>query len=87
MYIDKHVPHKTIRSNKSLPWINHQIKKDIKTQKGLYNTAKMNNTQHDWDAYKRWNVKLKKAHSNYYARLFDTSFDGKQETILKVDKS
>ena len=54
----------------------HQIKKDMKTQKRLYNIAKRNNTQHDWDAYKRMKnvitVKLKKIHNNYYARLFDT---------------
>ena len=66
--IDKHVPHKTIRSNKSLPWINHQIKKDMKIWKRLHNTAKRNNTQGDWDAYKRMknliNVKLKEVHNN-----------------------
>ena len=49
--IDKHVPHQTVRSSNKLPWINHEIKKDMTTEKHLYNTAKRSNRQDDWDAY------------------------------------
>jgi len=45
----------------------------------LYNTAKRNNTQ--------FNVKLKKAHNNYYARLFDTSFDGNKRQFWQYIKA
>jgi len=83
--INKHVPHKTIRPKKSLPWINHEIKKDMKTRKRLYNIAKRNNTQGDWNAYKKIknliNIKLKQAHNNYYARHL---FRWKQKTVLEV---
>jgi len=67
------------------------IKKDMKTQKRLYNIAKRNNTQGDWNAYKRIqtliNIKLKQAHNNYYARLFDTSFDGNKRQFWKYIKA
>ena len=63
----------------------------MKTQKRLYNTAKRNNTQGDWDVYKRMknliNVKLKEVHNNYYARLFDTSFDGNKRQLWKYIKA
>ena len=63
----------------------------MKTQKRLYNTAKRNNTQGDWDVYKRKknliNVKLKEVHNNYYARLFDTSFDGNKRQLWKYIKA
>jgi len=63
----------------------------MKTRKRLYNTAKRNNTQHNWDAYKRMknliNVKLKKAHNNYYARLLDISFDGNKRQFWKCIKA
>ena len=89
--IDKHVPHRTVRSNKSLPWINHEIKKDMKTRKRLYNAAKKNNRQDDWNAYKRMknliNVKLKDAHNNYYGRLFDNSFGGNKRQFWKYIKA
>ena len=66
--------------------------RDMKTCKRLYNIAKRNNTQGDWNAYKRIknliNVKLKQARNNYYARLFDTSFNGNKRVldILKGSK-
>jgi len=47
----KHVPFKTIRSNSRLPWINAEIKKDMKKRKHLYNIAKRTRSEDDWKAY------------------------------------
>ena len=35
--VPKHVPHKTVWSHNHLPWINRQIKRDMKVCKCLYN--------------------------------------------------
>ena len=85
--IHKHVPHKTIRSNRRLPWINQQIKKDMKIRKRLYNIAKKTNIQDDWVTYRKMknliNAKLKEAHNNYYGRLFNNSFGGNKRQFWK----
>ena len=63
----------------------------MKTGKRLYNTAKKNNRQDDWNAYKRMknliNVKLKDAHNNYCGRLFDNSFGGNKRQFWKYIKA
>ena len=68
-----HLPHKVNISRNRLPWINKQIKKDIKVQKHLYNKAKRSNSQDDWEAYRKIknsiNTTLKEAHNIYYRRL------------------
>ena len=78
--VSNHVPHKVKRSRNSLPWINRQIKKDMKAHKKLYNKAKRSKLESDWKAYcdarNLVNCRLKEAHNNYYARLFDSSFSG-----------
>ena len=38
--ITKYVPQKAIRNQKSMPWINHDIKHCMKQRKRLYNRAK-----------------------------------------------
>ena len=82
-----HVPHKLNSSRNRLPWLNKQIKKDMKVRKRLYNKAKRSNIEHDWDAYRKKrnsiNNKLKDAHNNYYRRLFDTSFSGNRRQFWK----
>ena len=45
--VSKYVPHKIIQSCNHLPWINKQIKKDMKTRKHLYNKAKKTNSNTD----------------------------------------
>ncbi|XP_065892800.1 uncharacterized protein [Dysidea avara] len=94
MAVDKavidHVPHKVNNSRNRLPWINRQIKADMKERKRLYNKAKRSNLQHDWDAYRKTknsiNTKLKEAHNNYYKRLFDNSFSGNRRQFWKYIK-
>jgi len=51
--ISKHIPQRTIHSNNDLPWINKQIKKDMKIRKHLYDAAKRSNSERDWSAYRR----------------------------------
>ena len=71
---------RTIRSNSGLPWINKELKKDMKVRKHLYDIAKRSNSEGDWSTYRRIknqiNNKLKVAHNNYCSRLFDDSFGG-----------
>jgi len=59
----KHIPQRIIQSNNDLPWINKQIKKDMKTRKRLYDAAKKSKSERDWSAYRRMknliNSKLK----------------------------
>jgi len=38
--IQKHIPQKTCKSQKDLPWLNHDIKKDMRNRKRLYDHAK-----------------------------------------------
>jgi len=42
--VAEHVPYKTIRCSCKLPWINADIKKDMKKCKQLYNIAKRSNS-------------------------------------------
>ena len=83
-----HVPHKVNSSRNRLPWLNKQIKKDMKVHKRLYNKVKISNLQHDWDAYCRMknsiNTKLKEAHNNYYRRLF---FSGNHRQFWKYNRA
>ena len=44
----KHVPFKTICSYSRLPWINAEIKKDMKKRKHLYSIAKRTKSEDDW---------------------------------------
>ena len=64
-----HVPHKVNKSSNRLPWINRQMKKDMKVRKRLYNKAKRTALQSDWDAYRKLknsiNSKVRAAHNNY----------------------
>ena len=74
-------------SHNRLPWLNKQIKKDMKVHKRLYNKAKRSNIEHDWDVYSKMknfmNNKLKDAHNNYYRGLFDTSFSDNRRQFWK----
>ena len=83
----KHVPFKTIRSNSRLPWINAEIKKDMKKRKHLYNIAKRTRSEDDWKAYRSLknsiNSKIKIAHYNYFNRMFDNSFNGNRKQFWK----
>jgi len=51
--ISKHIPQVPIQTNINLPWINKRIKRDMKTCKRLYDTAKRSNSERDWSAYRK----------------------------------
>ena len=82
---------RTIRSNSGLPWINKELKKDMKVRKHLYDIAKRSNSEGDWSTYRRIknqiNNKLKVAHNNYCSRLFDDSFGGSKRQFWKFIKA
>jgi len=85
--VTKYVPFKTVRSSFRLPWINREIKKDMKKRKKLYNIAKRTKSSSDWNAYRiiknSINNKIKVAHNNYFSRMFDDSFDGNRRQFWK----
>ena len=85
--IQKHIPQKTCKSQRDLPWLNHNIKKGMHNRKCLYDRAKRTNAPTDWNAYcKARNLvksKLEVAHCDYQRRLFDKSFTG-NKTVFEV---
>ena len=85
--VSKNVPHKTIRSRTSLPWINKEIKRNMRKRKRLYNRARKRNFSEDWNAYRKMknsiNSMLKTAHNNYFSKLFDGSFSGNRRQFWK----
>ena len=78
--VSKNVSHKTIRSRTSLPWINKEIKRNMRKRKRLYNRVRKRNSNEDWNVYQKMknsiNSMLKTAHNNYFSKLFDGSFSG-----------
>ena len=89
--ITKHVPFKTMHPNSKLPWINKDIKRDMKKRKRYYNIAKQSKSANDWNAYRRIknciNCKIKEAHTNYYTKMFDNSLNGNRRQILEIYQS
>ena len=89
--ISKHIPQRTIQSNNNLPWINKRIKRDMKTRKCLYDTAKRSNSERDWSAYRKMknliNNNLREAHNNYCGKLFNDSFGGSRRQFWKYIKA
>ena len=49
--ISKHVPQKSMKSRRDLPWLNHEIKNSMRHRKRLYNIAKQSGKSEDWAAY------------------------------------
>ena len=78
-----HVPHKVNNSRNRLPWINRQIKADMKVRKQLYNKAKRSKLQHDRKMKNSINTNLKETHNNYYKRMFDNSFSDNRRQFWK----
>ena len=89
--LHKHVPQKTCKSHKDLPWINTSIKREIRHRKHLYNRAKQSNLSTDWGAYRESRNKvtsmLDQAHSMYQSCLFDESFSGNRKQFWKYVRS
>jgi len=85
--LQKNVPFKTIRPNSKVPWINKDIKRDVKKRKRYYNIAKGSKAANDWNAYHRIknsiNCKIKTALTNYYTRMFDNSLNGNRRKFWK----
>jgi len=76
--VELYVPHKTINPYKDLPWMNINIKAQMRKRRKLYNKARRTQSPSDWTQYKSLrnavNKSLKQAHVNYCQHLFDDSF-------------
>jgi len=81
------VPFKAIRPSSKLPWINKDIKRDMKKRKWYYNIGKKSKAANDWNAYHRTkdsiNSKIKSTHTNYYTMMFDHSLNGNRKQFWK----
>ena len=51
--IDQHIPSKTVRDGKHVPWLTSQIKRGIKKRKRLFNKAKKSGKEDDWLAFRK----------------------------------
>ena len=52
--VSKNVPHKTIHSHTtSLPWINKEIKRNMRKHKRLYIRTRKRNSSEDWNVYQK----------------------------------
>ena len=78
---------KKCKSQRDLPWLNHNIKSRMRKRRKLYDTAKQINTKEAWDAYRKLRNKVNKmletAHEEYRTRILDTAFSGRQRQFWK----
>ena len=85
--VSKHIPMKKCKSQRDLPWLNHNIKSQMRKRRKLYDTAKQINTKEAWDAYRKLRNKVNKmletAHEEYRTRILDTAFSGHQRQFWK----
>ena len=76
--MDTHIPCKTMRPHKDIPWLSHYIKSKMQEQKKLYDLAKASQNPNDWHLYRkaRNNASslLKSAHHKYCCHLFDDTY-------------
>jgi len=68
----------------TVPWINRQIKRDVKACKHLYNKSQKNKFKCRLKCLPA-NVILKATHNNYFSRIFaiDASFGGNHRQFWK----
>ena len=72
--INKNIPQTMSRASKELPWINHNIKRQMKQRKKLYNKAKHLQTEEAWRDYR--NIKnnitmlIRESHRKYQNKMF-----------------
>ena len=50
--MDKHIPHKMVRSCNKSPWINAKVKRHLRRKQRAYNRARKSNKEVDWAAFK-----------------------------------
>ncbi|XP_072021366.1 uncharacterized protein [Amphiura filiformis] len=67
--MDKHIPSKMSTSRFNLPWVNRNIKKDIRKKKRYYKQARKSGTSKSWEKFRtqRRNTdrKIRRAYRNY----------------------
>ena len=88
--VELYVPHKTINPYKDLPWMNRNIKAQMRKRKRLYNKARCTKSPADWTQYKIMrnvvNKSLRQAHEGYCQHLFDNSFTNNRKRFWSLVK-
>ena len=83
--MNSHVPYKMSKTRRNLPWINVQIKRQMRKRDRLYSKAKKSNASHDWKSFKKCRNRVVKvvnqAHSNYVNNVVGTSLSEKPKVI------
>ena len=78
--VSEHIPQKSIKSCRDLPWLNHEIKNSMLRRRQLYNITTQSGNSEDRAVYRLArnlvNTQLERAHNVYYSQLFDDSFVG-----------
>ena len=81
--MDTHIPCIIMRPYKDIPWLNHNIKSEMREQKKLHDLAKASQNPNDWHLYRkaRNNISslLKSAHHNYCCHLFDDTYSNNRK--------
>ena len=72
---NRHIPQRSLKPSRHLPWLNKHIKHKMKQRKRLYNKAKTSQAPEDWAAYRSIKNEItsdiRRSHTNYQNRLFD----------------
>ena len=79
--MDSLVPSKLTSSRFNLPWLNRNVKKNIKKKHKLWAKAKRSNTNEAWEKYRKHKRLTQKAtraaHLNYINNILEESFNNK----------
>ena len=62
--MNSHIPFKMSKTRHSLPWIDPQIKRQMRKRDRLYVKAKKSNVPRDWSLFKQHRNKLAKTGSS-----------------------
>ena len=88
--MNSHIPFKMSKTRHSLPWIDPQIKRQMRKRDRLYVKAKKSNVSRDWSLFKQHRNKLAKtvhqAHMNYVNNVVGASLHEKPKTFWSYVK-
>ena len=88
--MNSHIPYKMSKTRRNLPWINVQIKRQMRKRDRLYSKAKKSNASHDWKSFKQYRNRVAKvvnqAHSNYVNNVVGASLCEKPKVFWSYVK-
>ena len=77
--MDQHIPNKWSRTRHNLPWLNSNLKKNIKKKHKLWRKAKSSTSKQAWEKYKRQKKEtqrsMREAQCNYVKTILQDSLE------------